>query len=248
MTKKRATEKPLRKSSVDVLVLGGASTDFVAYGSRLPGPGEELVGKTFCQLPGGKGANQALAVARLGAKVGLVARVGADARGDAILHHLKREGVDTRLCRRDPDEPTGAILLMIDHEGTKQTLTVPGATGRLSTDDFDDATDLLEQAHLLLVQFEAPLSTVLHAIASAHRLGRRVLLDAAPPTSLPEEVWEQIYLIRANAREASLLAGCEVQMRTQRGTLQNVFLSEGCRSQPFRREYTATSYYGMAAK
>lgn len=161
-------------------------------------------------MPGGKGANQALAVARLGAKAGLVARVGADTRGDAILDHLKREGVETRLCRRDPDESTGAILLMIDHEGTKQTLTVPGATGRLSTDDFDKATHVLQQAHVLLVQFEAPLSTVLHAIASAHRLGRRVLLDAAPPTPLPEEVWEQIYLIRANAREASLLAGCEV--------------------------------------
>ena len=208
--KERPPTETRDNSSVDVLVLGGASTDFVAYGATLPGAGDELVGNIFCELPGGKGANQAVAVARLGARAGLVARVGADTRGDAILHHLQREGVDTRSCRRDPDEPTGAILLMVNHEGTKQTLTVPGATGRLSTDDFDEAIDGLAQAQLLLVQFEAPRSTVLHAIASAHQLGRRVLLDAAPPTSVPDEVWEQIYLIRANAREASVLAGCEV--------------------------------------
>jgi sugar/nucleoside kinase (ribokinase family) len=85
-----------------------------------------------------------------------------------------------------------------------------GATARLSADDFTGAADLLESAHLLLVQFEAPLSTVLPAISWAHRSGRRVLLDAAPAVSLPEEVWRQVYLVRTNAREASLLTGVEV--------------------------------------
>lgn len=196
--------------SPEVVVIGGASTDFVAYGARLPAAGEEFEGQVFCQLPGGKAANQAVAVARLGAAVALIARVGTDTRGDDMLAHLTREGVDTRCCVRDPDESTGAILLMVNHEGTKQTLTVPGATSRLNANDLTRAADLLESAHLLLVQFEAPLPTVLHAITWAHRLGRRVLLDAAPAVSLPEEVWPQVYLVRANAKETSLLTGIEV--------------------------------------
>lgn len=163
----------------------------------------------FCQVPGGKGANQALAVARLGATVAFVARVGADDRGDAVLEHLKQEGVDTRCCLRDPDEQTSAILLMVDHEGTKQTLTVPGATGRLSANDVAHAAKVLVQTQLLLVQFEAPLSTVLHAIALAHRFGRPVFLDTAPVVSVPEDIWGQVYLVRANAREASVHTGIE---------------------------------------
>lgn len=196
--------------SPNVVVVGGASTDFVAYGPCLPGAGDELNGEEFRQLPGGKGANQAVAVARLGGSVALIARMGMDQRGDAILQHLRQEGVDSRGCVRDAEAPTGAILLMVDHEGTKQTLTVPGATSRLSEEDIAHSEDVIREAMLLLVQCEPPLPTVLCAIASAHRLGRKVFLDAGHPESLPNDVWKQIYLVRMNAREAAALTAVKV--------------------------------------
>jgi ribokinase len=214
-------------NSSAIVVVGGASTDFVAYGPCLPKAGEELTGEKFRELPGGKGGNQAVAAARLGGNVALIARVGADQRGTALIEHLQREGVDTQFCLRDPHAPTGGILLMVDHDGTKQTLTIPGATARLNEDDVGRATGLLEHAHVLLVQCEAPVATVVSAIALAHRLGRRVLLDAAPVVSLPQAVWKQIYLVRADAKEASALTGVEVADVRSARRATRVFLERG---------------------
>jgi ribokinase len=194
----------------DVVVVGGASTDFIAYGPHLPAAGDESTGERFDEFPGGKGVNQAVAVARLGGSVALIARVGTDQRGEAVREHLSREGVETGCCFQDQEAPTGAILLMVDHAGTKQTVTVPGATGRLSVDDIARSEKLLEDAQVLLLQFEAPLTTVLCAMSTAHRLGRRVFVDAAPATSLPETAWEHIDLVRMNGREAAVLTGIEV--------------------------------------
>jgi ribokinase len=198
-------------TSPEIVVVGGASTDFVVYGPRLPGAGDELTGEQFIQLAGGKGVNQAVAAARLGRSVALIARVGTDQRGDALLQHLRREGVDTQCCFEESEAETGAILLMIDHEGTKQTLTVPGATSRLSTVDIARSEGLIRAAQVLVVQFEPPLPTVLAAIGSAHGHGTRVFLDAGPPVSFPEEVWKQIDVVRMNAREAATVSCIEVR-------------------------------------
>ena len=198
-------------ASFDVIVVGGASTDFVAQGPQLPGPGQELQGEHFCQLPGGKGANQAIAIARLGGRVALIARLGADDRGDAILDQLRQDGVDIRFCMRDADAHTSAILVMVDHAGTKQTCTVPGATHRLSPADIERAMPLFDHSQALLLQFEPPRDTVMHAITLARRMGLRVLLDPSPMIpSLPEALLQQLYLVRANAKEASDLTGIHV--------------------------------------
>jgi ribokinase len=218
-----------RTSWPQVVVVGGASTDFIAYGPRLPGPGDEFRADRFLQLPGGKGANQALAVARLGGTAGLIARVGRDLRGQAVLDHLRSEGIDIDWCVKDSEWPTSAIVLMVGGDGTKQTLTVPGATGALARDDVARAEPLIRHAELVLVQFEPEADTVLYAIELAARMGRRVLLDAGGAPAVPRESWRQVYLVRANAKEACALTGIEVGDAASAKQAARWFLDHGVR-------------------
>jgi ribokinase len=127
----------------DVVVLGGANLDYLARGSRLPRPGDTVRGDEFQETPGGKGANQALAAARLGARVALIARVGDDARGTGMLERLLAEGVDARYVLRDPGAPTGVAVIQVDRRGEKQILTAPGANCRLSVEDVERAAPAL---------------------------------------------------------------------------------------------------------
>src|SRR6185436_1207630 len=111
----------------DVVVLGGANSDYLIRGNQMPGPGETQEGDEFQSAPGGKGANQAVAAARLGARVAFVGRIGADARGRQILRQLQAERVDCRHVVRDGQYPTGAALIMVAGDGEKRILTAPGA-------------------------------------------------------------------------------------------------------------------------
>jgi len=199
--------------AVDVVIVGGANTDYLVRGPSLPKPGSTIEGDEYQEAPGGKGANQAVAVARLGAKVALVARVGPDERGTAIISKLKSEGVDTREVSRDPTAPTGVALVMVDVDGEKQILTAPGANRRLTVRDVAHASELIANAPVVLVQLEVPLEAVEAAIRLARAAGARVLLDPAPVRQLSEELLQDVHVIRPNAAEAEVLTGIKVTDR-----------------------------------
>ena len=178
-----------------------------------PPPFDVTEGDEYQEAPGGKGANQAVAVARLGAKVALVARVGPDERGTAIISKLKSEGVDTREVSRDPTAPTGVALVMVDAGGEKQILTAPGANRRLAVRDVAHAGELIANARVVLLQLEVPLEAVEAAIRLARAAGARVVLDPAPARQLAEEVLQDVHVIRPNAAEAEVLTGIKVTDR-----------------------------------
>jgi ribokinase len=190
--------------------VGGANTDFLVRGPSLPRPGRSVEGDTFHQGPGGKGANQAVAAARLGASVALVARIGSDDRGDAILSRLADEHVDASAVRRDPEAETGAVLVMVDATGEKQTMAALGANRNLAARDVVGATELLANARVLLVQLEVPVATVETAVRLARAAGARVVLDPAPPHPLGEELLENVHVLRSNAVEAEALTGIKI--------------------------------------
>jgi ribokinase len=194
----------------DVVVVGGANMDFLARGAKLPRPGDTIQGEEFQEAPGGKGANQAVAAARLGARVAFVARVGGDARGAAIVERLDAEGVDTRHVLRDAVAPTGVAVIQVDREGEKQILTAPGANRRLSERDVRAAAPVLEAARVALFQLEPPLETVLAGARIAHGAGARIVLDPAPAVPLPDELLRIIDVVRPNAEEAEVLTGVAV--------------------------------------
>jgi len=196
-----------RKDTRDIVVIGGANIDYLVHGKRLPKPGETVMGDLFQEAPGGKGANQAVAATRLGARVALVSRVGVDRRGREILKRLKDEGVDTDLIVRDQEAPTGVALVMVGEGGEKKILTAPGAKREISVDQVHRAATAIRSAQVLLTQLGVPLEAVQLAIRLAHEAGTKVILDPSPPISLPDELMHMVSLIKPNAREAEALTG-----------------------------------------
>jgi ribokinase len=210
----------------DVVVVGGANTDFLVQGSALPKPGETIDGETFQTAPGGKGANQAVAAARLGARVAFVGRLGTEERGDEIMDILRREGIDTRYVSRDRNAPTGVALIMVDKAGEKQIMTAPGANHRLRERHVQRAATVIRRARVVLMQFEVPSKTVLKAARLAREAGAKVVLDPAPPRRTSRELLALIDLIRPNASEAEALTRINATNRTSaRRAAQKLFVA-----------------------
>jgi ribokinase len=195
----------------DVVVVGKANIDYLVRGPRLPAPGQSVNGDAFQEAVGGKGANQA--AARLGARVALVARVGRDARGDAVLARLHDEAVDTRFVTRDPEEPTGVALCQVAATGEKQILSAAGANARLTAKLVREAEPALTSARIILCQLGAPLEAVEEAVRIARSVRAPVMLDPGPPAPLPNALIAQLDVIRANTSEAQILTGVRIRDR-----------------------------------
>ncbi len=193
----------------DVVVIGGANTDHVARGEHLP-QRSNAIGDTYQFGPGGKGANQAVAAARLGARVAFVGCVGDDRRGDEIIEHLQAEGVDVRHAVRDDRANTGVTLIHVDASGHRQSLSVLGANLALRPSDLAAAREAIEGAAVMVTQCEIPVETVEAAIHLAHEAGTRVVLDPAPPIELPPGLLRHVDLVTPNAEEAEFLTGVHV--------------------------------------
>lgn len=216
-----------RDISKTVVVVGGANMDYLVRGKKLPKPGETVMGEEFQEAPGGKGANQALAAARLGADVSFVARVGVDQRGAVIIKHLIEAGVDTKYIARDEEQGSGVALILVGEGGEKQILTAPGANLRFSVEDVRDAMEMIQSARILLIQLEVPLESVMFAARLAHEAGVKVILDPAPPIELPDELLSIVNVIKPNAREAGALTGIDVQDRTSARKAAKLLLDRG---------------------
>ncbi len=214
----------------DIAVVGGANTDFLVRGERLPTPGETVQGSEFQTAPGGKGANQAVGAARLGARVAFISRIGRDARGDEMIARLNAEGVDTFYVTRDESTYTGVALVMVDQRGEKQILAAPGANQTASNCDVIAARDAITGARILLTQLELPLEPITTAIQLAHASGVRVILDPAPPVPLPDDLLRQVDVIKPDRDEAHALTGIEVTNRASARAAAHQLLERGVRA------------------
>lgn len=192
-----------------VVIVGSLNMDLVVRAPRHPQPGETIIGSDFQTFPGGKGANQAVAVARLGGKVRMIGRVGQDAFGDALLATVAHDGVDTTYIRRDPEAPTGVALITLDAAGQNTIVVASGANWRVSAQDVRDAEAAFEGADVLLMQLECPLDAVEAATDLAHRYGLQVVLNPAPARPLPASLLARVDYLLPNQPELSLLAGGE---------------------------------------
>jgi ribokinase len=194
-------------SGPSIVVLGSLNLDLVATVPALPRPGETALGERLLTFTGGKGANQAVAAARLGGRVAMVGRVGADAGGDALVRQLERDGVDVAGVVRDEEEPTGAALIMVDAAGENLIAVARGANGRVGAGEVDRAIRAVDRWGLLVLQLEVPLNAVALAIQEARRAGRRVLLNAAPAAPLVPDVLSGLEALVVNESEAAALLG-----------------------------------------
>jgi ribokinase len=190
-----------------IVVVGSLNMDLVMRTERVPAGGETLAGHDFNTLPGGKGANQALACARLGGKVAMIGRVGDDGFGRTLCAGLAQDGVDVAAVLETPAVTTGVAVILVEDSGQNRILLAAGANGRLTAEDIDRAADLIRGAALLIVQLEVPLAAVRRAVALAGAAGVPVLLNPAPAAALPADLLAQVDLLVPNETEAALLTG-----------------------------------------
>jgi len=194
-----------------IVVLGSLNADLVVAVQRLPRPAETVLGDRLRTFPGGKGANQAVAAARLGGSVCMLGRVGQDAFGDLLLESLAADGVDTAAIERDRDEPTGVALIMVEEGGENLIAVAPGANARVSAREIERAADCLDSESVLLLELEIPVAAVESAAIAARQRGSRVILNAAPATSgLPDGLLRQVDVLVVNEVEAASLFGGSV--------------------------------------
>ena len=193
-----------------IVVFGSINIDLVVRTPRLPAPGETLTGHTFFTAPGGKGANQAVACARLGAPTRMVGRVGDDLFGEQLRASLRSFGVQDDGVLTTPG-PSGVALIAVDDLAENTIVIVPGANGSVSIADIPRLEAVLDGARILLVQLEVPIETVVAAARAAHTRGVTVILDPAPALPLPDELYALADIITPNEHEAATLTGIAVR-------------------------------------
>lgn len=193
-----------------IVVFGSINMDLVARTPRLPAPGETLTGYSFTTVPGGKGANQAVACARLGAHTQMVGRVGGDVFGDALLENLESNAVNSNHVLRDEAVASGVALIAVDDFAENNIIVVPGANGRVGSEDLERLSKALVNARILMLQLEIPLEIVIEAAKIAHNMGVTVILDPAPAQKLPDELYPWVDILTPNQTEASILVGFRV--------------------------------------
>lgn len=193
-----------------VIVFGSINIDLVAKVPRLPIPGETLLGNSFSTVPGGKGANQAVAVARLGIPTTLVGRVGKDNFGQELLQNLEKDHVQIDGVLIDESVNSGVAVIAVDESGENHIIVIPGANGNVNQEDVERLIEQLPTATVLLLQLEIPLSAVQKAAQAAQEFGVKVIFDPAPARTVPSELYPLIDIITPNAVEAGQLVGFEV--------------------------------------
>ena len=188
-----------------ILVVGSTNTDMVVKTDHLPRPGETVLGGTFLMNPGGKGANQAVAAARLGAEVTFVCKTGNDLFGVTTRQQLAEEGIDTSFVFTDPHEPSGVALIAVDNRAENTIVVASGANASLLPLDINKALTAIDACDLVLMQLETPMPTIEYVASLAAERGKRVVLNPAPAATLSEQLLKNLYLITPNETEAELI-------------------------------------------
>lgn len=189
-----------------IVVVGSLNIDLVARAPSIPSPGQTLLGADFATHPGGKGANQAVAVARLGYPVCMVGRLGEDGFGAQLREHLTRSGVDIAGVRTSPGS-SGVAVIVVAATGENSIVVVPGANALLTPRDLDESIGILRSASVVLTQLETPLETISHLAALCQREGVPLVLDPAPAQALPKEILSRVTWFTPNETEAAFYTG-----------------------------------------
>ncbi|WP_293666327.1 ribokinase [uncultured Parabacteroides sp.] len=193
-----------------ILVVGSSNTDMVIKAAHLPRPGETILGGTFFMNPGGKGANQAVAIARLGGSVSFICKTGSDIFGHQSQQLFAEEGINTSYVFSDSEHPSGVALITVDEKAENCIVVASGANANLMPSDLARVEEAIEQADLVLMQLEIPMETVCYVADLAWEKGKKVILNPAPAHPLSAELLRRLYLITPNETEAEMISGVKI--------------------------------------
>jgi ribokinase len=210
----------------EILVIGSSNTDMVVKTDEVPLPGETKLGGTFFMNAGGKGANQAVAAARLGGNVTLVTKLGNDIFGKQTLEGLKKENINTNFVLSDESNPSGTALIIVNAKGENCIVVAPGANATLFPADIDKVENLHDAA-VILLQLEIPMETIHHIAKLARANKQKLILNPAPAQKLDDELLRGLYLITPNETEAFYLTGIRVNDETTASAAAEFFLKKG---------------------
>jgi len=210
-----------------ILVIGSYNVGLTVMGQQIPKPGETVMGHHFDMGPGGKGSNQAIAIARLGGMVDFMARVGCDLFGQEALKLFEKEGLNQQFISVDEKHHTGAGIIFVNAEGENAIGVAPGANFQFSSADLDQGKAAFEKNHILLIQLETPLPIVTEAIRRARQTGMTVILNPAPAQTLDTELLQQVDILTPNEIEAETLTGVTVTDQASAKRAAMVMLETG---------------------
>jgi ribokinase len=193
-----------------IVVFGSINMDLVVRTPRLPAPGESLRGRTFFTAPGGKGANQAVAIGRLGAPVRMIGQVGADVFGGALRDSLQASGIDIAHVTVMDDAPSGVAVIAVDDRAENSIIVAAGANDAITDSTMRSLDSALDGAHLLLMQLEVPMERVIQAAEAARQRKIRLILDPAPVVDIPSALYSLVDIITPNETEVVGLLGFRV--------------------------------------
>lgn len=213
-----------------IAVVGSTNVDLITYVTRMPAPGETLEAPDFRIGCGGKGANQAVAAARLGAEVVMVSKVGDDAFADTSLANFRRFGIDTKHVGRVPGVSSGVAPIFVEPSGENSILIVKGANAHVLPADVDAAAEDLASCDLILLQLEIPVETVYHVVDFARARGIETILNPAPAAPLDLEVVTKVTFLTPNQTELALLTGLPVTDETQAIAAARTLVARGIRT------------------
>lgn len=208
-------------------VIGSLNTDLVAVVERFPKPGETLNGKDFGTYPGGKGANQAVALGRLGADVRMIGKLGDDLYGKQYLDTLAQNGVDVAGIGIEQGCASGIAVIEVETSGENRIIIIPGANGTVDNEFIESRLERMLDCDIFLLQLEIPLETVCHTIKLLKANGKNVILDPAPARKLPDEVFKFIDFITPNETELEILTGITVKNEADLKSAAVLLLEKG---------------------
>jgi ribokinase len=213
-----------------ILVVGSANMDLVVMTGRFPEPGETLLGGRFDMFPGGKGANQAVAASRLGARVTFIGKMGRDLFGERLAAGMKRDGVRLNRLLHDPRGSTGIALITVDRKGQNEIVVVSGSNMKLTSADIDRQRPVFSSVRAVLLQLEIPLPTVIHAARLARDHDLTVVLNPAPARTLPVTLLRMVDYLTPNESELAQLTGRSVRGVREAGQAARVLLEVGVKN------------------
>jgi len=213
-----------------IVVVGSSNTDMIIQVEHIPKPGETIIGGAFSIAAGGKGANQAVAAARAGGSVTLVARVGKDMFGKQAINAFVKDDIDVGHVKQDSDTPSGVALIFVDKDGENSIAVASGANANVSPADVQAARDSIAAADILLMQLETPLETIQAATQIASENDVRVILNPAPAQPLNDGILQQVSVLTPNESEAELLTGIPVKNETDAETAANALFDKGIKT------------------
>ena len=228
---------------MSVISLGSINMDLVVRTPRFANPGETIVGLDFYTAPGGKGANQAVAVGRLGVDALMFGRIGDDFFGKNLLKNLQENNVGIKGVKIDDALPTGTALITVDDHAENIIIIIPGANSAVGDSDINNLIPFFKKGNILMLQLEIPLDTVVAATKKAKESGVKVLLDPAPARELPDELLQLCDFITPNETEAQFLTGVKIENSVDAKKAAEVLLEKGVQAVIVKMSSKGSYYY-----